>query len=43
MLCSMLLALLSSCAETIRCPDGHVFNDRDECIPIADAGSERDD
>jgi len=31
-------ALAAGCAETVRCPDGQVFDDDGECAPIPDAG-----
>lgn len=31
-------ALVTGCAETVRCPDGHVFGPRGECVPIPDGG-----
>lgn len=34
----LLLVVLTGCAETVRCPDGHVFDDDGDCIPITDAG-----
>lgn len=33
-----LLALATGCAETVRCPDGEIFDERGECAPIPDAG-----
>lgn len=32
----LLLAFLSGCAETVRCPDGEVFDDDGDCEPITD-------
>jgi hypothetical protein len=31
------------CAETERCPDGHIFDDDGTCIPIPDGGPPRRD
>lgn len=31
-----LLFLSSACAETIRCPDGQVFDAAGNCVPIED-------
>ena len=28
------------CAETVRCPDGEIFDDDAECTPVPDAGSD---
>ncbi len=33
------IALATGCAETVRCPDGEVFDERGECVPIPDAGT----
>jgi len=30
--------LLAGCAETVRCPDGRIFDDHGECVEIPDAG-----
>jgi len=30
--------LAAGCAETVRCPDGRVFDDDGECVAIPDAG-----
>ncbi len=32
--------LVAGCAETVRCPDGEVFDEDGECVPIPDAGPE---
>ena len=38
-LCLLLMTLgLYSCAETVRCPEGEVFDETGRCIPIPDAG-----
>lgn len=36
----MLVLLAVGCAETVRCPDGEVFDGDDECAPIPDAGAD---
>lgn len=33
---------LYSCAETVRCPEGEVFDETGRCIAIPDAGAELD-
>lgn len=33
---------LGGCPETVRCPDGQVFDDDGACVPIPDAGPEGD-
>ena len=36
-----IVALLgTSCAETVRCPDGEIFDMKGKCIDIPDAGSD---
>lgn len=32
------VALLAGCAETVRCPDGQIFDDDGACVPIPDGG-----
>jgi hypothetical protein len=32
-----------SCAETVRCPDGEVFDEDGDCVPIPDAAGEASD
>lgn len=38
----LLALLLTGCAETVRCPDGQVFDDDGACVDIPDAGPARD-
>ena len=36
----MVLGVCAGCAETVRCPDGQVFDEMGECVPIPDAGAD---
>lgn len=29
---------LTACAETVRCPDGEIFDENGACVPIPDGG-----
>ncbi len=33
-------AAAAGCVETVRCPDGEIFDERGECIAIPDAGTD---
>ncbi|MBX3270899.1 MAG: hypothetical protein KF729_11605 [Sandaracinaceae bacterium] len=35
-----LFVLVAGCVETVRCPDGEIFDARGECVPIPDAGAD---
>lgn len=33
-------AAAAGCVETVRCPEGEIFDERGECIAIPDAGTD---
>lgn len=40
---ALALLVLAGCAETVRCPEGQVFDEAGACVPIPDAGSSQGD
>lgn len=38
----ILLVALGGCAETVRCPEGEIFDSDNACVPIPDAGPDDD-
>ncbi|HJL18069.1 MAG TPA: hypothetical protein RMH99_20565 [Sandaracinaceae bacterium LLY-WYZ-13_1] len=38
----VLAGLLGGCAETVRCPEGEIFDEAGECVSIPDGGPPTD-